>query len=106
MTETALRFDHRDKKDCACYRPIDYSLVHGDPARGPSLLVNGAFVSEYLDNGGFSYCKSVGDHRDRGPSLLVNRTFVSEYFRGMDPKNTSGALILGNVSAGRSGVGE
>ena len=147
MTEIALRFDHRDKKNCAYYRPIDYSPVHGDPARGPSLLVNRAFVSEYfrgvdpkrtrpmfivrvvsspststhlrppkmrkiglrfhhLDNGGFSYYKSVGDHRDRGPSLLVNRTFVSEYFRGMDPKNTRAALILGNVSAGRAGVGE
>ena len=74
MTEIALRFDHRDKKNCAYYRPVDYRPVHDDPARGPSLL--------------------------------VNQTFVSEYFRGMDPKNTSGALILGNVSAARAGVGE
>ena len=74
MTEIALRFDHRDKKGCACYGPIDYSPVHRDPARGQSLL--------------------------------VTRTLVSEYFRGMDPKNTRAALILGDVSAGRAGVGE
>ena len=47
MTEIAFRFDHRDKKGCACYRPIDHGPVHGDPARGPSLLVNRAFVSEH-----------------------------------------------------------
>ena len=74
MTEIALRFDHRDKKGRAYSRPIDYSPVHRDSARGPSLL--------------------------------VTRTLVSEYFRGMDPKDTRAALILGNVWAGRAGVGE
>ncbi len=147
MTEIELRFDHRNKKNCAYYRPVDYRPVDDDPDRGPSLLVNQTFVSEYfrgmdpenagptlivrdvstrststdarppkmtkielrfhhLDNGNFSYYKSVDDDRDRGPSLFVNQTLVSEYFRGMDPENTKATLIVGNASNGRTGVGE
>ena len=43
MTEIALRFHHRNKKNCAYYKPVD-----DDRDRGPSVLVNQTFVSEYF----------------------------------------------------------
>jgi hypothetical protein len=43
MTEIALRFHHRNEKNCACYKPVD-----DDRDPGPSVLVNRTFVSEYF----------------------------------------------------------
>ena len=43
MTEIALRFHHRNKKNCVYYKPVG-----DDRDRGPSVLVNQTFVSEYF----------------------------------------------------------
>ena len=43
MTKIELRFHHRDKKNCAYYKPFG-----DDRAPGPSLFVDQTFVSEYF----------------------------------------------------------
>ncbi len=43
MTKSELRFDHRDNKNCSCYRPVGE-----DRDRGPSLFINQTFVSGYF----------------------------------------------------------
>ena len=72
------------------------SSPSASPDARPSGMKKLRLRFHYIDNGGFSYYKRVGDHRDRGPSLLVNQTLVADYFRGMDPEYTRATLVVAN----------
>ena len=57
MTTIELRYHHRNRKNCAYYKPAG-----GDRAPGPSRFVDQTFVSEY--------CRGVDPWKAR-PTLIL-----------------------------------
>ena len=79
MTEIALRFHHRNKKDCAGYKPVD-----DDRDRGPSVLVNRTFVSEY--------CRGM-DPAKANPTLIVQGVSTPSTSTDARPPNVTGIAL-------------